>query len=107
MYDKPNNESFTCRLKSVQYKACLAIAGAIQGTSLELLNKELGLEFLSDRRWVCKLTLFCKLVKGNSAKHLSNYLKGNNNSVYNTRSASQITRRELKNLKTHFSIFHF
>ena len=50
VYDKPNNESFTSKLERVQYKACLAIAGAIQGTSRERLNKE-----LRDRRWIRKL----------------------------------------------------
>ena len=75
----------------MQYKACLAITGAIQGTSRERLYKELGLESLSDRRWVLKLTFFYKIVKGNSPEYLSSYLKGNNNSVYNTRSVSQIS----------------
>ena len=64
--------------------------GAIQGTSRESLYKELGLESLTDKRWVRKLTFFCKIVKGNSPQYLSSYLKGNNNFVYNTRSASQI-----------------
>ena len=91
VYDKPNNESFTNNLERVQYKTCLAITGAIQGTSRERLNKELGLESLSDRRWVRKLTFSYKTVKVNLLKYLSNYLKGNNNSAYNTRSASQIT----------------
>ena len=58
VYDKPNNESFISRSERVQHKACLAITGAIQGTSCECLYKELGLESLSDRRWVCKLTFF-------------------------------------------------
>ena len=53
-YDKPNNESFTSKLERVQYKACLAITGAIQGTSRERLNKELGLESVS----VSNLTFF-------------------------------------------------
>ena len=70
VYDKPNNESFTSRLERVQYKVCVAIAGAIQGTSCECLYKELGLEFLSDRRWVCKLTFFYKILKGNSTQYL-------------------------------------
>ena len=91
VYDKPNNESFTNNLERVQYKACLSITGAIQGTSRERLNKELGLESLSDRKWVRKLTFFYKTVKVNLPQYLSNYLKGNSNSVYNTRSASQIT----------------
>ena len=58
--DKPNNESFARRLERVQYKACLAITGAIQGASCERLYKNLGLESLSDRRWVRKLIFFIK-----------------------------------------------
>ena len=75
----------------MQYKACLAITGAIEGTSPEYLYKEIRLESLIDRIWVCKLTFFHKIVKENSPQYLSNYLKGNSNSVYNTRSASQIS----------------
>ena len=33
LYDKPNNENFQNKLEKVQYKACLAITGAIQGAS--------------------------------------------------------------------------
>ena len=32
---KPNNESFQNKIEKVQYRACLAIAGAMQGTSRE------------------------------------------------------------------------
>ena len=108
MYDKPNNESFTSRLASVQYKACPAKTCAIQGTSRERVSKELGLKSLNDRKWVCKLTFFYKIVKGTSRQYLSNYLKRDNNSAYNTRSATQFTlntfRTRTENLKTHF--FH-
>ena len=55
------------------------------------LHKVLGLESLSDRRWVRKFTLFYEIVKGNSPQYLSNYSKGNNSSVYTNRSVSQIT----------------
>ena len=44
IYDQPQNESFCEKLESVQYKASLAIAGAIQGSSREKLYQELGLE---------------------------------------------------------------
>ena len=64
--------------------------GAIQDAAYECL-KEVGLESLSKRRCVCKLTFFCKRVKGTSLQYPSNFFKGNNNSVYNTRSASQYT----------------
>ena len=48
IYDKPNNESFKSKIESVQYKACIAITGAIQGTSRERLYQELGLESLGE-----------------------------------------------------------
>ena len=82
MYDKLNNESFTSKLERVHYKACLAITGVIQCTLCECLNKELGLKSLSDRKWVCNLTLVYKIAKVNSLQYLSDDLKGNNNSVY-------------------------
>ena len=66
MYDKPNNEPFASWLERVQYKACLALTGAIQGASSERLYKEPGLEYLSDRRWVEKLRFFYKTVQGDS-----------------------------------------
>ena len=75
----------------MQYKACLAITGAIQGTSRKLLYKELGLESSVIEDGLSSLLFFYKIVKGNSSQYLSNYLNGNNNSVYNTRSGSQIS----------------
>ena len=86
----------------MQYRACLAITSVFQGTSCERLYKELVLESLSHKRWVCTLTFFYKIVKGNSPQYLSNYLKGNNNSVYNTRSVKQIS---LNTFRTRTEIF--
>ena len=43
IYDKPCNESFKEKLEAVQDNACLAITGAIRGTSRERLYWELGL----------------------------------------------------------------
>ena len=51
IYDQPNNDSFTDKMEQLQYKACLVITGAIQGTSRECLYNELGLESLSSRKW--------------------------------------------------------
>ena len=82
VYDKSNNDFFTSKLERVQYKACLAVTDVIQGIFRERLNKELGLESVSDKRSVRKITFFYKIVKGNSPKYFSGYLKGNNNSVY-------------------------
>ena len=46
IYNQPQNGFFCEKLDSVQYKAALAITGAIQGFSLEKLYQELGLESL-------------------------------------------------------------
>ena len=46
LYDQAFNLSFQQKLESIQYRACLAITGAIQGTSREKIYQELGLESL-------------------------------------------------------------
>ena len=50
IYDQPQNESFCEKLKSVQYQVALAMAGAIQGTSLDKIYQELGLESFKPRK---------------------------------------------------------
>ena len=60
IYNKPHNESFKNKIENIQYKACIAITGAIQGTSREHLYHELGLESVGDRQWCRKLTFFIK-----------------------------------------------
>ena len=60
LYDKPENENFQNKLEKVQYRACLAITGAIQGTSRQKLYDELGLHSLNKRRWRNKLIFFIK-----------------------------------------------
>ena len=64
LYDKPGNLYFESKTEKVQYKACIAITGAIQGTSRERLYDELGLMSLSKRRWYNKLIFFYKIVNG-------------------------------------------
>ena len=61
IYDNPNNESFKSKIENIQYKACIAITSAIQGTSRERLYQELGFESLNNRRWYRKLVFFIKL----------------------------------------------
>ena len=43
IYDQPNNDSFSDKIEQLQYKTCLAVTGAIQGTSQEYFYNELGL----------------------------------------------------------------
>ena len=61
LYDQAYNMSFHHKLESVQYNACLAITGAIRGTSKEKLYQELGLESLQLRRWYRKLGMFYRI----------------------------------------------
>ena len=49
-------------MEKVQYRACLAITGGIQGTDRERLYDELGLHSLVKRRWRNKLVFFYKTV---------------------------------------------
>ena len=44
-----NNDNFQNKIEKVQYRACLAIASAIQGTSTEKTYVELGLHPLNNR----------------------------------------------------------
>ena len=88
IYDKPNNASFKNKIENVQYRACTAITGAIQGTSREYLYHELGLESLTDRRWNRKLVFFYKIVTSLSPQYLSRYLNLNNSSSYMPRSSN-------------------
>ena len=46
IYDQPFNNAFQNKIESIQYNACLAITGAIRGTSKERLYEQLGLESL-------------------------------------------------------------
>ena len=72
IYDKVYNASFHQKLELLQYNACLAITGAIRGTSKEKLYEELGLESLKLRRWHRKLSCFYKLFSSEHP-HPSNY----------------------------------
>ena len=87
IYDKPHNDYFKNKIENIQYKACIAITGAIQGTSQEHLYHELGLESLGDRRWCCKLTFFYKIVNGLAPKYLANYLNINDSQIYKRRAS--------------------
>ena len=62
LYDNPANETLINLIEKVQYKACLAFTGAIQGTSRDSLYQELGLELLRVRRWYRKMIFFYRIV---------------------------------------------
>ena len=54
----------------MQYKAALAITGAIEGTSRDKIYQELGLESLKSRRWYKRISCMFKIMK----EEASNYL---------------------------------
>ena len=62
-YDQTYSMSFHQKPESIQFNACVAITGAIRGTSKEKLYQELGLESLQLRRWYRKLGMFTKSLK--------------------------------------------
>ena len=80
IYDQPQNESFCEKLESVQYKAALAITGAIQGSSREKLYQELVLESLKSRRWYKRLCCMYKIMKKKTPDHLTNLTPKNHQS---------------------------
>ena len=59
--------------EKVQYKACLAITGAIQGTSKQRIFDELGLISLRKKRWNNKLIFFYKIVNGLLPDNVQSY----------------------------------
>ena len=87
LYDKPGNQNFQIELEKGQFKACLAITGAIQRTSRQKIYDELGLDTLNERRWRSKLTSFYKIVNGLLPKYLYSYLKFPSQENYPLRSA--------------------
>ena len=70
IYEKAYNLPVHQKIKYVQYNTCLAITGAIRGTSKEKLDDELGLESLQLYRWFRKLFYFYKLYKHESPQYL-------------------------------------
>ena len=105
IYDKPKNEPFKSKIENIQYKTCIAITGAIQGTCREPLV--LGLESLESRHWYPKLMSFDKIVNGATPRYLTSYLNTNENPVYNTRVPDQNKIRRFRARTEHFKQLFF
>ena len=82
IYDQAYNSAFHDQLESIQHNACLAITGAIRGTSTEKIFQELGLESLKSGRWFRKLCHFYKIFNDKSLSYLFNLIP-NFNRVHN------------------------
>ena len=68
----PKMNPFVKKLESAQYKAALAITGAIQGTSRDKIYQELGLESLKSRRWHKRLSCMFKILNERVPNYLMN-----------------------------------
>ena len=88
IYDQTYDDSFHQKMESMQYKAALAITGAIRGISLKIYQK-LGLESLRKRRWYRKLCYFFKIFNGQSPKYLFRMLPSISK-AYNIRTNDKI-----------------
>ena len=106
IYDQSYNDSFHAKLESYQYKAALAMTGAIKGSSTEKLYQELGIEHLRSRRWFRKLCLFYKIIKSKSPPYLFNLIPSSSR-LHTTRNSDNITLFKVRhNFKKKKFFFH-
>ena len=89
IYGEAYNSSSHEKLESLQCNACLAITGAIRGTSSEKLYQKLGLHSLKLRRWFRKLCHFYEILNEKSPSYLLNLIP-NVNRVHETRHSNDI-----------------
>ena len=102
LYDQAFNNSFLRKMESIEYNACLAITGAIRGTSREKIYQELSLECLQLRRWYRKLCLFFKVFKNEHPKYFFNLILLRS-TPYATRTVVNIPLiRKKRNFKSSF-----
>ena len=92
IYDQPNDDSFCEKLESIQYKAALAITGAIQGTSRDKIYKELGLESLKARRRYKRLTCMFKIMNEQAPNSLITLIPKRNQTIRTRNSHTPIIR---------------
>ena len=103
IYNQACNSAFYAYLKSIRYNTCLAITGAIRGTSTEKIYQELGLESLTSRRGFRKLCHFYKIFNAKSPSYLFKLIP-NFNKVHITRYSYNIPPIKVRHdcFKTHF-----
>ena len=90
IYDQSYNDSFHGKLESYQYKAALAMTGAIKRSSTQKLYQELGIQHLRPRRLFRKLCLFYKIIKSKSRPYLFKLISRSSR-LHSTRNSDNIT----------------
>ena len=96
IYDQSYKDSFHAKLESYQYKASLAMTGAIKGSSTETFYQELGVEQICSRRWFRKLCLLYKIIKSKSPLYRFALIPSSSK-LHTTRNSDNIT---------HFNVRH-
>ena len=91
IYDQSFNDSFHAKQQSYQYKAALAVTGAIKGPSTEKLYRELRIEHLRSRSCFKKLCLFYKIIKNKSLPYIFNLITVSSSRLDTTRNSDNIT----------------
>ena len=104
IYDQAHNESFCEKLESVQYKAALAITGAIQGTSRDKIYEELELESLKPRRWYKRLSCIFNIMKEEDPNYPMNLIPKCNLAIRTRNSRTPIFRCLADCFKYSFSL---
>ena len=70
IYDQAFKNTFHQNLESLQYNAALAITGAIKCSRKQKVYQLLGLEYLQERRWFRRMSVFFKIFRNQSPKYL-------------------------------------
>ena len=107
MYDQPQNDSFSEKLESIQYKAALAITGAIEGTSREKIFQDLGLESRKSRRWYKYLSLILKIMREEAPNYLINLIPECEKTIRAKNNRIPVYHSRRKSLKHSFFSLHF
>ena len=95
VYELSYKSPFHKKLELTQYKAALAIIGAVQKSSSEKLYQDLGLEFLQSGSWFRKLCQFHKISKNKSLRYLFNIIPAKLR-VHSTRYCDNIPLLKIK-----------
>ena len=80
------------QLEQVQYRAGRIVSGAINRTSKELVYSELGWPSLAERRKTQRLTVFHKIVNGDTPKYLQDVLPAPTANRENLRSEKDVPK---------------
>ena len=106
IHDQPLNESLSNRIESAQYKAALAITGAIQGLFRKKIYQELGLDHLNQRRWMRRSCLFYKVYHSKVPKYIHSLIPSIRTSAKRLHTFTSFYRRVEYFQNSLFSLCH-